>query len=60
MKVIHLSYSDILGSAARATYRIHHALRKVGINSRMWINKSSSGGWTVKSPLNKIEKALIV
>ena len=59
MKVIHLSYSDINGGAARATYRIHHALRKEGIDSRMWVNKLSSDDWTVEGPLNKIDKAFI-
>ena len=56
MKVLHLSYSDINGGAARATYRIHHALRKEGIDSRMWVNKLSSEDWTVEGPLNKIDK----
>ena len=31
MKVIHLSYSDINGGAARAAYRIHHALLASGV-----------------------------
>jgi glycosyltransferase involved in cell wall biosynthesis len=59
MKVLHLSYSDINGGAARATYRIHHALRKEGIDSRMWVNKLSSEDWTVEGPLNKIDKFFI-
>lgn len=59
MKVIHLSYSDLVGGAARATYRIHQALRKKNIDSRIWVNELFSEDWTVEGPLNKIEKVFI-
>jgi glycosyltransferase involved in cell wall biosynthesis len=59
MKILHLSYSDINGGAARAAYRIHHALRKKNIDSQMWVNKFSSDDWTVEGPSNKVEKAFI-
>jgi glycosyltransferase involved in cell wall biosynthesis len=58
MKVIHLSYSDTEGGAARATYRIHRALIKESINSEMWVNRKISEDWTVHEPNNKIEKIL--
>ena len=58
MKVLHLSYSDINGGAARATYRIHHALRKEGIDSRMWVNKKFSDDWTVEGSTSKVIRIL--
>ena len=58
MKVIHLNHSDINGGAARAAYRIHHALRKRGIDSRMWVNSANSDDWTVEGPESKLERAL--
>jgi len=59
LKVIHLNYSDINGGAARAAYRIHHALRASGVDSRMWVNKAAAGDWTVESPSSKRDKALV-
>ena len=58
MKVIHLNYSDINGGAARAAYRIHHALRDLGIDSRMFVNIAASGDWTVQGPTNNLRKSL--
>jgi len=58
MKVIHLNHSDINGGAARAAYRIHHALRASGVDSRMWVNKAAAGDWTAEGPSNKRDKAL--
>jgi len=57
MRVIHLNHSDIVGGAARAAYRIHHALRTSGLHSRMWVNDASAGDWTVEGPRSKTEKA---
>ena len=50
MKALLLSRSDVQGGAARATYRIHHALRSSGIDSEMLVNEAVSGDWTVKGP----------
>ncbi|MGD0830836.1 MAG: glycosyltransferase family 4 protein [Terracidiphilus sp.] len=47
MKVAQVSYSDIDGGAARATYRIHHALRQQGIDSQMHVVAANAGDWTV-------------
>ncbi|MBE0597717.1 MAG: glycosyltransferase family 4 protein [Desulfuromonadales bacterium] len=48
MKVLCLNFSDITGGgAARAAYRLHHALRANGIDSMMQVVKASSGDWTV-------------
>ena len=58
LKVLHLNYSDINGGAARAAYRIHHALRSTGIDSQMLVNVAASGDWTVQGPTNKWGKAI--
>ena len=58
MKVLQLNYSDIDGGAARAAYRIHHALRSTGIDSQMLVNIASSGDWTVQGPSTKSAKAI--
>ena len=42
MRVLHLSYSDIAGGAARAAYRIHRALLGSGIDSRMLVRQKIS------------------
>ena len=58
LKVLQLNYSDIDGGAARAAYRIHHALRSTGIDSQMLVNIASSGDWTVQGPSTKSAKAI--
>ncbi len=50
MKVVQVSLKDIEGGAARAAYRIHHALHRHGIDSRMQVIKASAGDWTVDRP----------
>lgn len=59
LKLILLNHSDINGGAARAAYRIHHALRQAGVDSRMWVDLATSGDWTVQSPASKLQKALV-
>jgi glycosyltransferase involved in cell wall biosynthesis len=58
MKVIHLNHSDITGGAARAAYRIHQSLREAGIDSTMWVNKTSTGDWTVTEPKGNFAKVM--
>lgn len=58
VKVIQLNHSDINGGAARAAYRIHHALRQEGVDSRVWVDSSTSGDWTVRGPATKLRKGL--
>ena len=52
MKVFHLNRSDLEGGAARAAYRIHQALRGLGIDSQMMVDLKTSGDWTVHGPRN--------
>jgi glycosyltransferase involved in cell wall biosynthesis len=47
MRVLHLSTSDVGGGAARAAYRVHTGLLRLGVDSRMLVLKRSSGDPTV-------------
>jgi glycosyltransferase involved in cell wall biosynthesis len=58
MKVIHLNYSDIIGGAARAVYRIHSSLRASEVDSRMWVNQAVAGDWTVETPISKFDRII--
>ncbi|AHB87951.1 glycosyltransferase [Thermosynechococcus sp. NK55a] len=60
MKVIHLNCFDIIGGAARAAYRIHHALRRVGVDSWLWVDVAASGDWTVEGPTTNFGKGLAI
>jgi glycosyltransferase involved in cell wall biosynthesis len=50
LKVYVLNYSDIVGGAARAAYRIHHAMRHYGVDSTMYVNQSCAGDESVRGP----------
>ena len=58
MKVIHLSFSDIIGGAARSSYRIHRSLLKAEIDSCMWVNKAKTDDQTIEKPTGIIERIL--
>lgn len=58
MKIQLLNHSDTVGGAARAAYRIHHALRSVGADSRLYVNNASLGDWTVQGPVGKRERTM--
>jgi glycosyltransferase involved in cell wall biosynthesis len=47
MKVVLLSYSDMEGGAARATYRLHQGLISLKINSQMLVRVKSSDNHSV-------------
>src|SRR5215213_2648719 len=42
MRIVHISTSDIAGGAARAAYRVHSGLLRLGHDSRMLVLKKSS------------------
>ncbi|MCP4953675.1 MAG: glycosyltransferase [Proteobacteria bacterium] len=56
MKVFHLNHSDVNGGAARAAFRIHHALRDSGVESIMLVNFASAGDWTVQGLSSKWQR----
>jgi glycosyltransferase involved in cell wall biosynthesis len=47
MKILHISYSDNIGGASRAAYRIHQAQLKSGINSQMLVLVKTTSDDTV-------------
>ena len=59
MKIFQLNQYDISGGAARAAYRIHHALRQHGIDSTMLVNQATAGDWTVSCQKTKLSKLLV-
>ncbi|MDA3877560.1 MAG: glycosyltransferase, partial [Halothiobacillus sp.] len=58
MKILQINHSDISGGAARAAYRIHHALRSHGVDSIMLVDSATAGDWTVEGPKTKVAKTL--
>lgn len=58
MKIAIVNHSDINGGAARAAWRIHHALRKSGMNSQMYVNRSFVDDWTVIGPRGNFEQVM--
>jgi len=58
VNILNLSFSDFSGGAHRAAFRIHQSLRYVDVESRMWVNKTTSGDWTVSGPTTRVAKAL--
>jgi glycosyltransferase involved in cell wall biosynthesis len=48
MRILHLSTSDTGGGAARAAYRLHTGLRRLGCDSTMMVLKRVSGDAAVK------------
>jgi glycosyltransferase involved in cell wall biosynthesis len=67
MNVVHLNYSDSIGGAARAAHRIHHAVRGVGVDSKLLVNRAVLSDPTVAGPatapgrlLGKIRRILAV
>ena len=59
MKVLSVSYSDLEGGAARAAYRLHHALLKEGIDSQMLVQKKSSDEYTIVGPTSNLQNAFV-
>ncbi|MTC55629.1 MULTISPECIES: glycosyltransferase [Providencia] len=56
MKILHISHSDILGGAARASYRLHRALLASGLNSEMMVRIKKTDDWTILSSTSRVEK----
>jgi glycosyltransferase involved in cell wall biosynthesis len=56
MKIIHLSHSDILGGASRATNRVHQMLANNGIKSSMWVDIKKSDDPEIVGPESNIQK----
>jgi glycosyltransferase involved in cell wall biosynthesis len=57
-RVAQLSYADIGGGAARASHRLHQALRGQGVDSRLLVRVKDSDDWTVHGPEGRGGKLL--
>ncbi len=58
MKIVHLVTYDFSGGAARATFRIHQALRALGCDSWMFVQSKQTDEFSVVGPNTKKEKLL--
>lgn len=54
MKVLHLSAFDLVGGAARATYRIHQGLQNAGADSQMLVQYKKGSDRTVTTAEPKV------
>jgi hypothetical protein len=54
MKVLLLNTSDTQGGAARAAYRLHQGLQRIGIDSQMLVQDKSSIDKNVTAPLTRL------
>jgi glycosyltransferase involved in cell wall biosynthesis len=59
VKVLHISYSDLFGGAARSAFNIHNSLVSVGINSKMIVIKKQSNDKKIIEATNKINKLIL-
>jgi glycosyltransferase involved in cell wall biosynthesis len=59
MKILHISFSDLYGGAAKAGYRLHRALIEAGLMSRMWVQHKVSDDWTVKGREGKAQRVIV-
>ena len=58
MKILHLSTFDGRAGAARAAYRTHQGLQRIGVDSHMLVQFKYSGDRTVMGPATRVEKGL--
>lgn len=57
MKTVILNSFDARGGAAIATYRLHQALRGIGVDSQMLVQEKSGGDATVYVPAGRWQQA---
>ena len=58
IKQLIINTFDRRGGAARATYRLHRALQKVGIDSKMLVQYKESDDYSVIAPVSRFSKTL--
>lgn len=59
MKILLLNTSDLEGGAARAAFRLHKGLQKVGLESQMLVQSQISDDSAVISPNSSLEKEMM-
>ncbi len=55
LKILHVSFSDSVGGAAIAMNRLHQALKKSGVDSKVLVVQKATNDPDVIGPSNKIE-----
>jgi glycosyltransferase involved in cell wall biosynthesis len=58
MNVLLISTQDIVGGAARAAYRLHQGLRKIGINSQLLVQEKFHDDGTILAPRIKLSQGI--
>lgn len=58
MNALLVCRSDINGGAARAAYRLHQGLQRIGVDSQMLVQTKESDDRTVIGSQNKLEKGI--
>lgn len=58
MRSLLLSTNDIEGGAARAAYRLHVGLQRIGVDSRMLVQSKSSDDQSIVGPGNRIAQSV--
>lgn len=59
MRILHITYSDLQGGAARAAYRIHKGLLGLGIDSEMLVQTKKSNEPEISTPYTSRIKKVI-
>jgi len=60
MKILIVNEKDIKGGSARAAFRLHKALLKIGIDSQMLVQSKFSNDPRIIGPLNKFQKGIAI
>lgn len=60
MKIFHFSTYEKTGGAARSAYRLHHALRLKGHDSRFIVGSKISDDWTVWGPQTRHARTSLI
>ena len=58
LRVLAMNHSDTSGGAARAAYRVHQAVRLLGVDSTLQVNQKSLQDPTVQGPMNKLGRLM--
>jgi glycosyltransferase involved in cell wall biosynthesis len=58
MKILHVSYTDFEGGAARAAFRLNSALNQNSINSKLMVRIKKTQSSTVIGPHSKFQRGL--
>jgi glycosyltransferase involved in cell wall biosynthesis len=58
LRVLAMNHSDTVGGAARAAYRVHKAVRQLGVDSTLQVNQKALPDPTVQGPDNQFGRFL--